>query len=182
LTLAAAAMAALCGTPTVLAQDRTGIAVTLTVQFDGQGRFAALRQKWTFDDAYSARLLAALDTDRDGGLDTSEMSSVASGDLAWMAREGFFTRITQGGAVMAVTPANDLTGAFVHGRFSATFTLPLVAPRALALERIVVSDPGGAFNIVFDYPDVTSEGAPSYCRVRRVSTALPAVEAEADCR
>jgi ABC-type uncharacterized transport system substrate-binding protein len=180
MTVAAVAAAMLLA-PTAMSGVRAQpVAVTLTVRFDTEGRLAALRETWTFDEEYSAKLRAALDADGDGGLDTSEMAAVAVGELAWIARGDYFTRITQGSTVLPHLPVNDLTGAFATGRFSASFTLRLATPPALSAERIEVSDRDGMVDFVFGYPDVLAEGSPSYCRVGRGATTPPTVDV--DCR
>jgi ABC-type uncharacterized transport system substrate-binding protein len=159
-----------------------GIDATVTLRFDERGRFVAVRQKWTFDFAYSGTAGKLMDADANGTLDQAELENAPENVLSWMRRFGYFTRISEGDEPIAPGEATDVVVAFDAGRLVVDFTLPLVAPPRLAVQSIAVSDPDLFYVIRYGVPDVVTDGAPDYCSVVRQSPTGSEIDVRVTCR
>ncbi|UJW76161.1 DUF1007 family protein [Rhizobium sp. SL42] len=97
-----AVLAGLLATATLLfaapAFAHPDMAVTARVLFDIRaGRLAGIAQLLAFDAATSARLLARVDSDRDGALDVEEAQALATEMTTSLGTRGFFTEMLLAG-------------------------------------------------------------------------------------
>ncbi len=144
--------------------------VTVTVLFDGAGRFTGVHEKWSFDYDYSATIKSTADKDGDGSLSDEELvkSLGEDGVLSWLPGGDYMTRLTIGGRPVARGEAQDVKPTAYAGKVLIEFTLPLKEPQAVTLGAGVdVFDPEFYFDIEFDYPDVEAPTAPAKCTVAR---------------
>jgi len=139
--------------------------------FDGDGRLAALRQAWRFDEMSSAYSLQGLPRSADGGYAPKALQSMADD---WVAALGepqshYFTWLRYRGRSLEFgTPAHasvqwDKTAA----RVTLVFELPLQTPVAPAGAemQMEVFDPTYFVAYAFDAPGaIELDGAPRACR------------------
>jgi tRNA threonylcarbamoyladenosine biosynthesis protein TsaE len=164
------------------ADSDVAIDATVAVVFDEFGRFAAVREKWTFGYDYSAAARPGIDIDGNGSVDPGEVVNALNDALSWMGRVNYFTRISEGGQSVQEGHAEHLSVAFAAGRLVVEFTLPLAMPPRLAVQSIEVSDPDLFYEIHYGSPDLVSEGAPDYCSVARRSVTGGEIEVDVKCR
>lgn len=97
------------------------------VVFDDDGRIAALRMAWIFDDMLSAYSVAGLE--KAAGKPTGEaLHSLARRNLDNLREHGFFIDIRLDGKRLAIDSVTDVTAAFADGRYQMGFTVPMASP------------------------------------------------------
>ena len=62
-----------------------------TIVFNDQGALTAIRNWWTFDEAFSVWQIQGLDTNGDGITSSEEMQDLANENLAGLSEYGFYT-------------------------------------------------------------------------------------------
>jgi ABC-type uncharacterized transport system substrate-binding protein len=137
-----------------------------TILYDPSGRITALRQGWTFDEAYSAYAVQGFEKGPDGKLAPEKMAELAKINIESLAEQGFFTNAKANGAKLTFAEPVNYATSFDNNVLTLTFDLPLRSPtkadRAFTLE---VYDP--TFFVDFAIPEgedaVRLEGAPKGC-------------------
>src|SRR5690606_4918427 len=107
LGLAAAAM--LLGAGAALAHPHIFIDAKATLVFDDSGRLTAIRNSWTFDEAFSVWQIQGLDVDGDGITTSAEMQELADENLIGLAEYGFYTSAGEAEDQLGFTSGNDGT-------------------------------------------------------------------------
>src|SRR5438477_3723922 len=134
-TLAAAsALSAIAGFVATPADAHPHVWITATVApvFDDMDRFAAVHEKWTFDDTFTEGVGPDLDVNRDGVLEASEIQNAAANGVLWFIPAGYFTRVTVGGGQVVTGAVKDFTVTIPGAHMVTEFTLPLAAPQVVA--------------------------------------------------
>jgi len=166
-TLLTAALAMLAAQPTA-AHPHVWINATVAPVFDDQGRFAAVREKWTFDDTFTEGVGPDLDVNKDGILEASEIQDAAALGVLWFVPAGYFTRVNFGGEPVATGVAKDFTVTIPGAHMVAEFTLPLAAPQAVTSGAgIDVFDPEIYVDVQFADPPIEATRVPPACTVAR---------------
>jgi ABC-type uncharacterized transport system substrate-binding protein len=168
--LRALALLALSAAPAA-AHPHIFIDTGLEVIFDRQGRAAAVRVAWVYDDFYSLMVLSdrGLDRDGDGALTAAETAALNGFDMNWDADyQGDLYLMDGGGAPVALGRPRDWTATVEQGRIVTTHVRPLARPLAVAADPLVlqVYDPGyyTAYTIL-GTPSLSGAGAQG-CRVQ----------------
>lgn len=123
-----AAAACLTGVSPAAAHPHVWIRARAEIVFDASARLAAIRQSWTFDEAYSALMTLNLDSKGDGKPDADKLAEMAVSNLASVAESGYFTVAKANGKPVAFGLPQDLRQTFAEGRLRLEFTLPLASP------------------------------------------------------
>jgi len=122
------------------------------ISFDSDGRVAAVRNVWTFDEAFSAFSIAGLDADGDGRIGPSELQTLAEENMDALAESDFFTQVTAGGSKISADAPRDYSNTLNEGRLTLAFKLPLSEPveptRPLS---IGIFDP--EYFVAFEFPE-----------------------------
>ena len=103
------------------------MAVTARVLFDIRaGRLTGIAQLLSFDAATSARLLARVDSDRDGALDPEEADALTTEITTSLGTHGFFTeiRIADRSVALAAPVAADTSMQSGHIVLRMAFAVP----------------------------------------------------------
>jgi ABC-type uncharacterized transport system substrate-binding protein len=96
-TSALIAAAVLVGQVTeVVAHPHMWVSVETTLLYD-KGTFTGLKEKWTFDEFYTAYAIEGLDKNHDGIYDREELSELAKVNIEAMKEVGYFTYPGLGG-------------------------------------------------------------------------------------
>jgi ABC-type uncharacterized transport system substrate-binding protein len=145
--LALPVLAALLPAAPAAAHPHIFIDTGLEVIFDGQGRAAAVRVAWVYDDFYSLMMLSdrGLDTDGDGKLTDDETAKLNGFDMQWDADyQGDLYVLDGRGAPVAMGRPRDWTVTVQDGRIISTHVRAFDAPLAVGAEPLVlqVYDPG----------------------------------------
>lgn len=170
--LSALVLSAVCCGP-ASAHPHVWIVGSTEVLFDGQGRIAALRQHWTFDEMYSA--FATEGVGEKGVPPTRAMlAPLAKTNVDSLAEFGWFTAAREGSRKLAFdTPTEYWLDADDKRNVTLHFTLPLKTPvEAKKPFTFQTSDP--TFFVSFSTDKnkaATLVGAPPGCSVNAVEPA-----------
>ena len=135
------------------------------IVFDENGRIAAVRNIWQFDEAFSSYATLNLDEDGDGALSNAELEPLAKVNVESLAEFGFFTYLTIGETSVEFVPPTEYFLQYDGARLTLYYTLPLSAPAVLAAPaKLEVFDPEYfvAFTFAGDEPAIL-DGAPDGC-------------------
>ncbi|OYV29180.1 MAG: hypothetical protein B7Z79_11095, partial [Thiomonas sp. 20-64-9] len=97
------------------------------VVFDPQGKIAAIRQQWTFDDMYTAFAIAGLDGGSGKGPSPAQLHAIAQKNIDDLAQYQWFTHAS-GGKIRFVKPTDFGADYKPGGKLQLHFTLPLAEP------------------------------------------------------
>lgn len=135
--------------------------------FDEEGRIAAIRHHWRFDEAFSAYALQGLDVDRDGKYSREELEPLARENVESLSEYGFFTVLTAGGEPAAFAEPTRYHLDLDEGRLTLHFTMPLAEPR-VPRGKVVLEIFDPEFYVDFSIPSVEAVrlvDAPAACRL-----------------
>lgn len=135
------------------------------IVFDADGKMAAIRNIWQFDEAFTAFAIQGLDGDGDGTLTDEELAPLAKVNVESLQEFGFFTYLVAGKEEATFSPPDEYWLEFYDGRLTLFYTLPLGAPLAVGPDTTLeIFDPEYyvAFNFVPDAP-VRLVDAPAGC-------------------
>jgi ABC-type uncharacterized transport system substrate-binding protein len=90
LRAACAALLGLAYAAPAVAHPHVWVSVETTVVYD-KGTVSALRQRWIFDEFYSAMAIQGLDANNDGNYDRSELAELAKVNIEGLKDFGYFT-------------------------------------------------------------------------------------------
>ncbi len=143
--LAGLVLGALCGAP-ALAHPHVFIDTGVEMIFDGQGRVAALRISWTYDEFYSLVLVQdrGLDADGDGEATPAENAALGGFDMDWDPGFAGDTYALAGDRPLALGPPAEWTAAYSAGRLTSTHLRRLETPFDPTAGPLVIQtyDPG----------------------------------------
>jgi ABC-type uncharacterized transport system substrate-binding protein len=110
------------------AHPHAWIDMRTAVIFDDQGRMAALRVHWLFDEFYTEFAIEGLDEDGDGQPDPANLVELAKLNVTNLKEYQYFTDLTADGVQVAYADATDYETFMVGNRLTLTFTIPLAEP------------------------------------------------------
>lgn len=111
--------------------------------FDAQGRIAAIRNVWRFDDGFSAFATQGLDANGDGELSPAELAPLAKVNVDSLREYRYFTFMNVGSERIRFGEPTQYWLDGTDGRLTLFFTLPLKTPLDAAGKtvRLDVYDP-----------------------------------------
>jgi ABC-type uncharacterized transport system substrate-binding protein len=166
--IAAAGLCAAVMTEAV-AHPHLWVTVETTVLYD-KGTFTGLREKWTFDEFYTAFAIEGLDKNHDGIYDREELSELAKVNIEAMKEFSYFTYPVLAGKEVKLMDAQDYWLEHKDGVLSLYFTVPFAQPILTEAEDFAFAVEDPTFYIAF-LPSKTdavkfAEGAPKSCKAR----------------
>lgn len=136
------------------------------IVFDDEGRMAAIRHVWQFDQAFTAFAIQGLDADGDGKLSDEELQPLAKINVESLKDFHYFTRLKVNGRRAPVEEPTEYWLDFHDSRLTLFYTLPLRTPTAAgANTTLEVFDPEYfvAFNFV-EGAAIALANAPANCK------------------
>lgn len=136
------------------------------VVFDADGRIAAVRNIWQFDEFFSEYAIQGLDADNDGTLSDAELEPLAKVNMDSLKDFDFFTFMTDSEAEKPFREPEEYWLEFHGGKLTLFYTLPLAEPLAVGDDTTLeVFDPEYfvAFTFMKEKP-VSLDGAPAACK------------------
>lgn len=133
------------------------------------GRVAAIRQGWSFDEAYSAYAVQGFPAGPDGKLAPDKMAELAKINIESLAESGFFTQAKANGAKVAFGEPVNYATSFENGVLTLTYDLPVKpSPKPDRLFTLEVYDPSFFVDFAMAPGDdaVRLEGAPTGCALK----------------
>ncbi len=129
----------LCAAAPAAAHPHVWVTAHEDVIFQPDGKIAAIRNSWVFDDMYSAFAVQGLA--KDGQLATKEqLAPLAKTNVESLAEFGYFTFAKNAGAKIDFGPPKDYSleerpDKLVELSFTVPLKVPIVSPAALSLSR-----------------------------------------------
>jgi ABC-type uncharacterized transport system substrate-binding protein len=151
------------------AHPHSWIDIEVELHFTPDGRLAALRQSWIFDEAYTAYTTAQSRSGRAVRPDPKRLLAQVQEMLKNLKEYGYFTRVEQNGSRLALADARDPGAEIRDARLAISFTLPLAAaadPRAATLTYSVFDPTYFIEMLHVDAKAIRLVGAPADCAVR----------------
>jgi nickel/cobalt exporter len=136
------------------------------IVFDTTGRIEAVRNIWTFDEAFSSYATLNLDADGDGKLSDAELEPLAKVNVESLHEYAFFTYLTIGSRKAQFVDPTEYFLTYDGAQLTLYYTLPLKKPVAVdAQAKLEVFDPEYfvAFTFAKDNP-AKLDGAPAGCK------------------
>jgi ABC-type uncharacterized transport system substrate-binding protein len=162
------------------AHPHVWVTVKAEVIYNGEGRIAAVRHHWTFDEAYSAFAVQGLDKNSDGKLTPDELAELAQVNVESLHEFDFFTFARANGVKQTFEKPVEPLLTFDNAQLTLTFTLPLKAPASRRTFNMEVYDPTYFVSFAFAEGDdaVTLASAPQGC-ARTLTRPKPLAPADA---
>jgi polyphosphate kinase len=123
-----------------LAHPHVFIDATVEVIFDDQGRAAALRIGWTYDDLFSMMIVEdrALDPDYDGVLTDDAVAQLSGFDMQWDPGFPGDTYPLLDGQPLPLGPPQDWTAGYDGLRITSTHVRPFLTPVEVGATPLIV--------------------------------------------
>ncbi|WP_062223004.1 DUF1007 family protein [Aureimonas sp. D3] len=136
-----AALLALASAP-ALAHPDILMECHLLFNFEG-GEITGIGESWTFDETFSAQLLADYDEDHDGSFNEAESTAIGNETFARLGEIHYFTFLTLDGAPLPVPEPFGFKAAAQGGIVTFSFGLRLAAPVAPQSHKLAlqIKDP-----------------------------------------
>jgi ABC-type uncharacterized transport system substrate-binding protein len=133
--------------------------------YAADGKVAAVRHSWSFDEAYSAFVTQGLDKNNDGKLTPDELQELAKVNTDSLADFEYFTHLKANGAKQAFEAPREPAMAFENRVATLTFHLPLKKPAANRMVALEVYDPSFfvAFGMAEGEDAIKLANAPKGC-------------------
>ncbi len=131
--------------PHVFAESR------MEIVGDAQGRLAALRNIWRFDELFSSSVVFDFDRNGNGTLDPDEVAEVSKTVLESIAEWDFYTFVTVAGRDVKLAPPAEIRGLFDHGQLTLFFEMRPAEPVDLAAQPVTFSVYDESYFVAFDF-------------------------------
>jgi ABC-type uncharacterized transport system substrate-binding protein len=152
-----------------VAHPHMWVTVETTLLYE-KGAFTGLKEKWTFDEFYTAYATEGLDKNHDGIYDREELSELAKVNIEAMKEVGYFTYPVVGGKEVKLKATQDYWLEHKNGALSLYFTVLFDQPIPAKAEDFAFAVEDPTFFIAFELaktdPVKIGEGAPKSCRAR----------------
>src|SRR5215210_4966528 len=139
--LASVVVAGLAWGAPALAHPHVWVTAKAELIYASDGKVAAVRHSWTFDEAYSAFVTQGLDKNNDGKLSSDELQELAKVNTESLAEFEYFTHLKANGAKQAFDAPRDQQMTFQNGAATLSFDLPLKRPAANRMVAFEIYDP-----------------------------------------
>lgn len=169
-------LALLCATLLLAAAPRQAAAhphswidIEVELQFARDGRLAALKQFWIFDEAYTAYTTTQAKGGRAAKPDPKRLLEQAREMLKNLEEYGYFTRVEQGGKRLDLAKAREPGAELRDARLVISFVLPLTAAADVRTTPLTyaVFDPTYFIEMLHvDAKAIRLVGAPADCAAR----------------
>ncbi len=95
-----------------------------------------MRVEWTFDEIFSAQMLADFDQNADGRFDDNENAAMAATMLPNLAEFDYFTYLRIDDRALPATPPQDFRASIANGIATIGFVLPMPEPLDLSRHKL----------------------------------------------
>jgi ABC-type uncharacterized transport system substrate-binding protein len=152
-----------------LAHPHVWVTVETTVLYNAQKAVTGLKERWTFDDMYSAYALEGLDKNHDGVFDSASLKALAEDNMTSLKDYNYFTEVTvEGEPVEVLKPVDYFVERDEKKILHLTFTLPFKQPIPVGSLKLSYQVYDPEFYIAFTFDEKKAlqlaEGAPGSCK------------------
>lgn len=151
---------------TAAAHPHVWVAVEATVGYAG-GYITGLKQRWQFDDMYTAMAIQGLDANGDGVYSREELQGLAKVNIDGIEQFDYFTHAKLEETALGFVRPTEYWLEYENGVLTLTFVLPLASPISSQTSGFTFSiyDPTYfiAFDLAKEAPVKLGAGAPPGC-------------------
>ena len=104
-----------------------------------QGKIASIRLNWTFDEIFSASIIAQFDKNKDRKFDTAELEALEKGAFSNLKSYGYFTYVTVDDKPVPTERVTGFTARIEKDHLVYEFTVPLDRPVDPISQRFTLS-------------------------------------------
>ena len=153
--------------PPALAHPHVWIVVRSEIVYAPDGKVAAIRHAWTFDEGFSSYLSQGLDTNKDGKLSREELAQLAKENVESLTESNYFTVAKSAGKGVEVVAPSEYWMESDGKQLTLRFTLPLKSPAPGRTVSLDVYDPNYFISFVLADGDeaVKLADAPKGCTI-----------------
>lgn len=148
-----------------LAHPHVWVSMRTQLVYSPDGKLVALKQDWTFDEAFSVFALQGMERNKDGSYPDSVLKPLAEVNVTSLKEYDYFVRGKTATAKIAFKDPVDYTLTFDKDALTLHFTLPLAKPvPAKGSMTFDIYDP--TYFVSFEFAEkntVGLEGAPAGC-------------------
>ena len=146
--------------------------VKVKILYDAAG-FAGIENHWTYDEIYSAGMLASTDKDGDGKFSASELPELQNAILGPIEKNNYYNYVQAGSNFLKAKRVRDFKANMVKGKlvldFVTEFSMPAGADWTMLV--IVVADPTNYIQMTSDMENADVD-APKSLEVEFFADAL----------
>jgi ABC-type uncharacterized transport system substrate-binding protein len=117
------------------------------------GKLAALRNIWRFDELFSSSVVVDFDKNGNGTLDPPELEEVGKTVLGSIAEWEFYTFVSIGGRDIKLKPPHQIRGLYDHGQLTLFFEMVPAEPVDLKTQKVTFSVYDESYFVAFDFAD-----------------------------
>ena len=112
--------------------------VKVNVLYDANG-FSGIKNRWVYDEMYSAGMMASADKDNDGKLSASEVSWLQREILGPLQKNNYFNYVQAGSQFLAVRRIRDFKASVAKGKLTIDFVAEFSNPAGSDWTMLVVA-------------------------------------------
>ena len=146
-------------TAMAVAHPHVFVDASIIAVFDQSG-FTGLRNLWTFDEMYSAAMLASADADGDGKISEKEAPQIKDAVLGPLATSNYYNYVVVGTEFLPAREIRNFEATMKNGKLTLDFTVAFSVPakQDYTMITLAVSDPTNYIQITADMEeaDVTA--------------------------
>ena len=154
------------------AHPHAWIDITVQVLFDGTSQATGLRERWVFDEYYTAYALGGLGKDADATAVQAKIDAILQDNMKGLEAYAYFTTVEQEGRAVEFAPVTEMSSTQLDGRLEMTFVVRFRAALDIAGSPLTYSifDPTYYIEMLHAESDgaVRLEAAPAGCSHRLI--------------
>ena len=134
-----------------LAHPHVFVDASVTVLYDASG-FSGVKNRWVYDDVYSAAMMSSVDKNDDGKLSADEMKLLESAILGPIEKNNYYNYVQAGSDFLKASGVKDFKASLAKGKlvldFVVNFSMP--AKNDWTMLVVVVADPTNYIQMTTD--------------------------------
>lgn len=134
-----------------LAHPHVFVDAGVTVLYDASG-FSGVKNRWVYDDVYSAAMMSSVDKNDDGKLSADEVKLLESAILGPIEKNNYYNYVQAGSVFLRASGVKDFKASLAKGKlvldFVVSFSMP--AKNDWTMLVIVVADPTNYIQMTTD--------------------------------
>lgn len=125
--------------------------VKVKIVYDANG-FAGIENRWTYDEIYSAAMIASADKDGDGKLSASELSGLQAEILGPIEKNSYYNYVLAGSVFLKAERVENFKATLQKGKLVLDFTVKFSMPvtNEWTMLVVVVADPTNYIQMTAD--------------------------------
>ncbi|MBE0529955.1 MAG: DUF1007 family protein [Rhodospirillales bacterium] len=154
------------------AHPHAWIDVSVQILFNGAGKATGLRERWVFDEYYTAYAVGGLGKNSDTKAVQSKIDAILHDNMKNLEEYAYFTEVEHKGKGVDFAPITEMSSTLLGGRLEMTFVVPFKADLDLSDSPLTYSifDPTYYIEMLHaDSPEaIRLQASPAGCTYRLI--------------